>query len=542
MTPRVERLLFPEGRLHQFFAVAILACAFSLALTGRQITQANWGLIDDHEVFTYLGPDLWLPFGEIRETLMTKTEIGTQQGRFRPSFYLLKLAETSLLGADVHLWYLVNSACFAIFLASIWWALVRFTGIWLGGALTAAIALLPLWADVWSRLGPSEIFGAAFLGLMLFSADAVLFVERRASRVAGAVALTLFAIILAGLKETFLPLAAGMPAVVLAYAVVTRLLPLPFAAVLGLVLAAGLLAIGLVVLREMRAAGADYYGRAAGPVVTLRYAVLGMIDAVVRTWWIWVLPVAVLQLLKVIPDRSWLERLRESAPAFIVYAFVTSMYATQCGLYRMLFPHNNRYDFPAMLLIPLTACILIAEIAFRIRRHYPKRTTDRTLCAAAFFIVFFLVTAHLGQPPALAVAVKRNIETTNAFFTEVQRLAKAAKAAPGRPIIIEAGGPIAYEGVHALPQFLTALGVVNTISVRYHPDDQPRGAHLEGLQRHLAGLESARSDTLTPLAEALGKHAAGCLSVGLYTRPDAACTGFQISNGLDPSSAPRSSP
>ena len=49
--------------------------------------------------------------------------------------------------------------------------------------------------------------------------------------------------------------------------------------------------------------------------------------------------------------------------AFAAYAFLVAMYAAQCGLYRMLFPHNNRYDFPAMLLIPLTACILIAEIA-----------------------------------------------------------------------------------------------------------------------------------------------------------------------------------
>lgn len=541
MKPTAERLLFPTGRFHQFCVVAILACAFSLALTGRQITQANWGLIDDHEVFTYLGSDLRLPFGEIWQTLMTKTEVGQLQGRFRPTFYILKLTETSLFGADVHLWYLVNSACFAIFLASIWWGLVRFIGVWLSGALTAAIAVLPMWADVWSRLGPSEIFGTASLGLMLFATDAILFAEGRRSRLCAAVALTLFAVILAGLKETFVPVAAGLPAFVLGYAVVTRRLPLSIVAVLGLLLTAYIVAIGVVVVREMRSAGADYYGRSAGPIVTVRYALLGLIDGVARTWWVWVLPLAVLQLLEIIPARTWRQRVVESAPAFAACALLVAMYAAQCGLYRMLFPHNNRYDFPAMLLIPLTACILIAEIAHKVGPRYPKRTLDRALCAAAFFVVFFLVTSHLGQPPALASAVKRNIETTNAFFREVQGIAQLAKATPDRPIIIEAGGPLAYEGVHSLPQFLTALGVTNTMAVRYHRDELSQGPLLEGLQRQLMDMETTRTDTYTPLAEAWEKHAGGCLSVGLYTRPDPACAGFQIVNGLDPA-ALRSSP
>lgn len=172
---------------------------------------------------------------------------------------------------------------------------------------------------------------------------------------------------------------------------------------------------------------------------------------------------------------------------------------------------------------------------------YPKRTLDRALCAAAFFVVFFLVTSHLGQPPALASAVKRNIETTNAFFREVRGIAQLAKATPDRPIIIEAGGPLAYEGVHSLPQFLTALGVTNTMAVRYHRDELSQGPLLEGLQRQLMDMETTRTDTYTPLAEAWEKHTGGCLSVGLYTRPDPACAGFQIVNGLDPA-ALRSSP
>ena len=131
------------------------------------------------------------------------------QGRFRPSYYLITLAETSLFGPDVHFWYIRNSVAFALVLSALWWTMSRHVVAWLGGAITAWIALLPLWAGIWSRLGPSEIYGAAFVGIMLFAAAAVLFSDSPSARRLGAIVLTIAALMLAGLKETFLPLAAG---------------------------------------------------------------------------------------------------------------------------------------------------------------------------------------------------------------------------------------------------------------------------------------------------------------------------------------------
>ena len=70
---------------------------------------------------------------------------------------------------------------------------------------------------------------------------------------------------------------------------------------------------------------------------------------------------------------------------------------------------------------------------------------------AAVFLILALVNANIGKPPpALTVAVKRNIESTTMFFDEVQRLVRAAKEAPDSPIIFEAHGPRAFEAVHAV--------------------------------------------------------------------------------------------
>jgi len=527
----LERRLFPQSRFLNFIVIVCLSGAFSYLLTGKQIALANWGMIDDHEMFVFLGPNLHLAPGDIWNTLLTKTEVGTLQGRFRPAYYFLKVVEASAFGPNVHLWYLANTVCFALFLASIWWTTVRFAGVWLGGALTASIALLSLWADVWSRLGPSEIFGAAAVGVMLFAADLVMFSGRPLVRNLGAVILTLAAVTLAGLKETFIPLAAGGPALVFILAVIERRLSLALIAILSCIVLASIGAIGFVVSKELHAAGVDYYGRAVGPGVTLAYAFLGGLDGLLRTAWLWALPLLFLSMLNVVPKRTLAQWIYDSRIAVGIYLFLIAMYAAQCGLYRNLFPQNLRYDFPAMLLIPLTCCVLACEVSCRLRGRFPPRVINYAQLVAAVFVIFALVNANIAKPPpALAVAVKRNIESTSAFFDEVQRLVRAAKEEPDSPIILEAHGPRAFEAVHAVPAYLHALGATNPISVRFHRDEQAKGALYDRLQAGLTGMQNVNSDALTPLAKSLAGRLAGCLSVGLYGPADSACKPFQMSS------------
>src|SRR5229473_2323515 len=115
----LERRLFVNNDIFAFIVIASLSSVIAFLLTGKQIYQANWGLIDDHEIFNFLGSDFYLPLSDIWHTLLTKTEVVSQQGRFRPGYYVFKLTETSLWGANIHLWYLVRTIGFAVFLSSI---------------------------------------------------------------------------------------------------------------------------------------------------------------------------------------------------------------------------------------------------------------------------------------------------------------------------------------------------------------------------------------------------------------------------------------
>jgi hypothetical protein len=523
---RLEQLLFPRSKLLNFLIIALLSTAISFLLVGRQIFLANWGVIDDHEVFRYLGPGLHLPASDIWSTLLAKTEVGTLQGRFRPSYYLIKLIETSIWGANVHLWYLGHTIGFAIFLSSIWWILLRFVGGWLSGVLTGAIAVLPLWTDVWSRLGPSEIYGAACVGIMLFAADFILFSENARTRSLSAITLALATIVLVGLKETFIPLATGT-AIIFIFAAIRKKLSPILVSVLALAMAACLGGLVYVISRQV-GVGADFYGNSVGFWLTIRFGIVGVFDALLRTWWLFVLPILFFQTLQLLPRKPLGRWIMESREAVGIYCFLVAMYAAQCALYRSSFPHNSRYDFPAMLLVPLACCVLVCEISRQARRHFAESTIDHAQLTAAGFLFFALVVGSLGKAPPLVAAVQTNIKETNLFYGELQRLVVAAQQSPGTPIILEAFGPKAYEPVLSLPYFTRAFGVRNPISVRYHPDENSKGVLYDGLQRTLADLQKGGDGPFTPLQENLAHRAQGCLSVGIDGPPDSTCSGFQV--------------
>ncbi len=182
------------------------------------------------------------------------------------------MLETSFWGTNVHLWYLARTIGFAIFLSSVWWTMLRFVGGWLSGILTVAIALLSLWADVWSRLGPSEAYGAACLGIMLFAADAVLFSQKPWTRTIGAVVLTLATIALIGMKETFLPLIA-VPACVFVLAGADRRLSLLLFGVLSLLILASAAGMVVVMSRQVAASGTDFYANSVGIWPVLKFGI-----------------------------------------------------------------------------------------------------------------------------------------------------------------------------------------------------------------------------------------------------------------------------
>ncbi|MEY9422612.1 hypothetical protein ABIF69_009054 [Bradyrhizobium japonicum] len=253
------RYLFLKSRLTEFCIVFSASICIAFKLIGPQILGANWSIIDNWDYFNWLGPDLNLPLSEVWHTLMTKTEVGSGVGRYRPSYYTLMVLETSLWGPNVHLWYLARTLEFGLFIASIWWIVSRFVGMWLSAVLLLPILAQPFWGDVWARLGPQEIYGCASVGLILFGAYGLFAGQSRGLRITGACVIALAGVILIGTKETFLPIA-GLSIGLLFAAGSLRTIPRTLALCLIAIISAAGLAEFYIVQKIVLAAGADYNG------------------------------------------------------------------------------------------------------------------------------------------------------------------------------------------------------------------------------------------------------------------------------------------
>jgi hypothetical protein len=376
-------------------------------------------------------------------------------------------------------------------------------------------------------LGPSEIYGATCIGIMLFAAESILFSDRPRTRNASAIALTLATIALIGMKETFIPLAGGTAIIFIWAGIRKRLSPI-LIGILASVILACLGGIVFVVIKQVAASGTDYYANSVGLWPTLKFAGKGVFDAILRTWWLYVIPIMFFQMLRVIPRKPLGSWIADSSVAVGAYGFLVATYAAQCALYHSSFPRNSRYDFPAMLLLPLTCCILACDISHKIRTFFSERTIDYAQFAAAAFLFFALVSPYFGKAPALRAAVQANIEITNSFYNELQRALRAAERTPESPIILEAYGPGAYEPVFSLSIYLPALGAKNRISVRLHPEEKSYGKLYDGLQQRLSNLEQASTGAFTPLRDSLAGHPQGCISIGINGLPDASCSGFEV--------------
>jgi hypothetical protein len=158
----------------QIAYVAILSFSISLYFF-RSNLKIQLGPIDDHEIVRFLGSDKRLWIWQIPSVLLEKTEVGSygESSRFRPTYYLLRLLETSAFGVDATNWYfarifMVTLTCFFLTLGLIKLITLKnsFVDLLLGASFILSVCSLTAWQDIIARLGPSEIYLA--LGFSIF--------------------------------------------------------------------------------------------------------------------------------------------------------------------------------------------------------------------------------------------------------------------------------------------------------------------------------------------------------------------------------------
>lgn len=456
--------LFQYLRGHTGLQLAIaggVALAIAYPIMSPSLA-AGWSIIDDHEIALFLGREQRIGPSRFYELFMASE--GGRPGdfsRFRPAYYFARLTETMIWGNHPGVWFGARLAFFAIFLAAIVWTLRRQLSVLENAFLALLIAALPLWGDIFARLGPGEAY--CVLGCALFACgfDLAFTPPLGRYRAIGAATLLWVGGLLAlGAKENFAVLL--LPAAWLGW---RNRKSGPGRWVLASCL--GIIAFGIFV--EISAyLGVENHGHVYKDDISSqgRLAVLSRsAEALWAAWKPYLLMAlavlaAVLAALRKRPAelRKFAWKSSEYAAATV---FLALLLLSQHVFYNGMWPSGGgyccpRYDFPGLLVAPFALYTGVSWLLLVLDSVGVPRWPIAWLRVG---MLVWAVTQLWPTSFPLAAASRAVVESSAMFNAKLERINERSSEHPGYPIVLESHSFWDYERVSSLQRFMNMYGV-----------------------------------------------------------------------------------
>ncbi|TXH01159.1 MAG: hypothetical protein E6R05_06000 [Candidatus Moraniibacteriota bacterium] len=426
--------------------------------------SAKLGMIDDHEIPYFLGSDGRITLSEL-PGVIGKTEIGAwgEYLRFRPSYYTLRVLETMLWRDNATLWF---AARYVLLVLSMWMGFsvmtVYFPKI-LSYLFIFYTLTMPFWADILTRLGPSETY--AVLALVVFAYG---------WQFEKSVLVFLGYILGIGSKENILflfPLLLVWTGIKILNKTLTR------KELMGILLSIGFTTwvVGGIVLATNKA-GADIYGAP----ISYRYRV---------TRFVWDIP-------KIIAERSMYFSVatalilsigsmfkiyrKKVLPNLICLLLVLMCIASQYIFYPNTIPNHSRYDYPALLLIRIADLVAIVGLL-----KIVSSTRLRNYIKGILYLLLGLYTLMGIYRYGYIHTLSRSetvVSATNSFDNNINKIMVATKSNENAIFVFVSERYIDFEPVSSVVRYLNARQVKNRIEFKYTPQSKlsdPLGIHLE---------------------------------------------------------------
>ncbi len=480
----------------------------TLLLIGCNL-RAKWGLIDDHEImkFLYLGSNGQVQLADIPRLLIEQTEVGIIGVRFRPSYFALRLLETSLWGDRPEVWYAVRIAMYAVAALLFWLALYAWIGIVPATMVSIYCLSLGYWADIWCRLGPAETY--CVVGTALFAYGGLRLTEvTKPSEAVDKSGTHWWGLVISGTvvasgsKENFLLL---VPAAWFIGLVLWRQRRLNWGAAVALMVLTTWGAFLVVrILMGIGAAGMDVYGGSVSSSHRLHLLTKVTVSVLLSIGWQnWLVIAATVGCVAWMMDDRGRKNdfLKNVAQLFVCSLMLLLLYASQYAFYDGKWPCGNRYDFPGALAVPLfwvTFAFFSLKIFEAIGLHPGIRSTVR-----AGLLVGLCCLVSLTGFDSLVSKCCRNASLTNDFSRKFDLVTRELSADPERPLVLVCcKSPWCYEPVDSVRRFLTARGLQNPLflmieeNVSQTPFERRLFASLER-----ASLQGHRRRRFLPLSE-----------------------------------------
>jgi len=459
------------------FFQAVVSLVFAASLLFPNFS-AKWGLIDDYEIIAFIGNQSSLRFQEIPKILLTRTEVGlpgSKLARYRPAYYLIKLIEAATWGKNPFFWYSFRILLFGISIFIAWRLLQRFFGIVIGGLSCLILLSHSFWADIWSRLGPGEIY--CVIGVALYCFGFVNLWEKRASEknTLSWLSLTFGALLAMGSKENFLLL---LPiTAVLVYRVWRqhRLNALPF--ILNLLLFCFGTFISVAVILSLKNLGTDVYSNPVSPMNRYQILKSGVFSP---SQWKIQLPLwlslfafgasSVFHFKFYKSNRMATEVFEEAKCLLIIELLLILLWYSQFVFYNGAWPAENRYDFPG---VPARDLMYIFLAYFPIRCLNRNQTYLRLRIISQIMhtgligvLVFFFMQFGFRELKIVNHACIVNSETTQKFTKSLSLIVEEVRGNTHTPIIFEIYDVWDYEPVHGMRSYLFNSGVKNHLFLK----------------------------------------------------------------------------
>lgn len=441
-----------------FFAISMWV---GYTLFGANFS-AKMGAIDDHEVVSFLGPDQNIQIAEI-PSLLRETEVGRwgQALRYRPVYYTLRIVESMLWKDNAVAWYGTRLVLFAIFLTTIWLLLNPYIGTVGSVAFLAYVLAWDYWKDIWTRLGPSEIYCVPALLLFGLAMRAILTSTKSSWQ--NWILLLLSFVVCVGSKENFFFL----------------LLPLAYLVIrkwnsLNAILKAGSVAtilFSVYVIAAMyfatKAAGTTFYHES----LSLQERVELAVSMSPRIFYRY----KSLQVALVVFFGSMLayfktkiggrkDIIRAAYPYLVMMILMGIVVGSQVFFYGAMWPANNRYDFPGVLAIQIS---LLLSVLWIIRLLKIKQMwTPRKICQICLVGYMVVWSFNKGYFP-IQNAAKQNAANTAQYQNQLSTVYQLIKSNPQSLVIFETNSPGTYEKIAATRRYLLYYGAPQLMYFNY---------------------------------------------------------------------------
>ena len=425
----------------------------------RTSLQAKWSFVDDQEIAYYLGSDRKLTLPEAWHIYFNETEIGKygSYARFRPAYFAFRLLESWLWRDNLIAWHLTKLGIFTIFIVVFWYLLAEKIGFLVGGLLTFFMAASYYWIDVFVRLGPSEPYGV--FGLAAFALG-VYFLYYPWNVNLSWFLICTGVMIMTGSKENLFPV------LILFILIVFDRFKKHMINLWGW-LWIGLTALWNVwilssILIAIGKTGRDIYQQSVSPADRSWILLTAL-----KRWEVAALVGLCLLFLVIgfFTGRRDGQIAGRSIALGASLSFLLIVYLTQFLIYGRDFPNGDRYDFPGLLVGPLTIALLI---------WYFQQITWLDKWRVYGFIVSgtaLLVSAALAYSQMDGIKLARResrkyVQATNEFTQDVQKLQSLVERYPDYTLIFQANTPISdYLFAFIYNPFLRYYGVSNPMSV-----------------------------------------------------------------------------